>query len=53
MKYIMYLLTIKQQKIISSRINLLNDLKRTYVAGGKLPREVCGKLQMISGQPSI
>ena len=36
-----------------NRINLFNDLKRTNIVGGKLPREVCRKLQMISGQPSI
>ena len=53
MKYIIYLLTIRQQKMKSDRINLFNDLKRTNIVGGKLLREVCGKLQMISGQPSI
>ena len=49
----MYLLTSGQQKTKSNRINLVNDLKRTNIAGGKLLREVCGKLQMISGQPSL
>ena len=53
MKYIMYLPTIRQQKAKSYRINLFNNLKRTNIAGGKLPREVCRKPQMISGQPSI
>ena len=52
-KYIVYLLNIRQQKMKSNKINLFNDYKRTKIAGGKLPREVCGKLQMFSGQPSI
>ena len=37
----------------SNRINLVNDLKKTNIVGGKLLREIFGKLQMISGQPSI
>ena len=41
----------KRQK--NNRINLVNNLTKTNIVGGKLPREVCGKLQMISGQPSI
>ena len=53
MKYIMYLPTIRQQKAKSNRINLFNNLKSTNIVGGKLPREVCRKLQMVSGQPSI
>ena len=53
MKNIMYLPASWQQKMKSNRINLVNDLKRTNIVGGKLLREVCGKLQMISGQPSI
>ena len=53
MKYIMYLPTIRQQKTKSNRNNLFDNLKRTNIAGGKLPWEGSRKLQMISGQPSI
>ena len=53
LKNIMYLPTSGQQKTKSNRINLINDLKKTNILGGKLPRKVCGKLQMISGQSSI
>ena len=53
MKYIMYLPTIRQQKTKSNRINLLNNLKRTNIVGGKLLRGGSTKLQMISGQSSI
>ena len=37
----------------NNRINLFNDLKKTNIVGGKLPREICEELQMIGGQASI
>ena len=52
-KYIMHLPIVRKLKMERNRINLFNDPKRTDIAGGKLVREVCGKLQMIGGQPSI
>ena len=36
-----------------NRTNLFNDLNRTNIVGGKLPKKGFGKLQMISGQLSI
>ena len=35
----------------SNKINLFNDLKKTYKMGVKLLKEACGELQMIGRQP--
>ena len=37
----------------NNRINPFNNLKKAGIAGGKLPREVGGKLQMIAGQSNV